>query len=136
MRTGGGPRTRASVRERGDVDERDAQYDLLTAALLGVAIGVGTTLLLRRGPGGERPMSPLMRGAARASRQAAKATGRGARWAGRQGAEALEHVPYEKMEEHVRDYLSRARDAIDDAVDAQLHDLRRSLRRQRRRFGV
>lgn len=118
------------------MDERDAQYDLLTAALLGVAIGVGTTLLLRRGPGGERPMSPIVRGAARAGRQAAKATGRGARWAGRAGAEVLDHVPYEKMEDQVRDYLSRARDAIDDAVDAQLHDLRRSLRRQRRRLGV
>lgn len=108
----------------------------MTAALLGVAIGVGTTLLLRRGPSGSRPVSPLVRGAARAGREAAKATGRGARWAGRQGAEVLDHVPFEKVEEQMRDYLSRAREAIDDAVDSQLHDLRRSLRRQRRRFGV
>lgn len=118
------------------MDEREGQYDLLTAALLGVAIGVGTTLLLRRGPGGGRPVSPLVRGAARAGREVAKATGRSARWAGHRSAEMLDHVPYEKVEEQVRDYLARARDAIDDAVDAQLHDLRRTLRRQRRRLGV
>ncbi len=118
------------------MDEREAQYDLLTAALLGVAIGVGTTLLLRRGPGGERPLTPVMRGAARAGRVAAKAGSKGARWARKRGEQLWENVPYERMEHQIRDYASRAREAIEDAVDSELKDLRKTIRRQRRRLGV
>ncbi len=118
------------------MDEREAQYDLLTAALLGVAIGVGTTLLLRRGPSGERPLNPMMRGAARAGRIAAKAGRKGARWARKHGEQLWESIPYERVEHQLRDYASRAREAIDDAVDSELKDFRKTLRRQRRRLGV
>jgi hypothetical protein len=39
-------------------DEREVEYDLLTAALIGVAIGAGITYALRRGPSGSRRSRP------------------------------------------------------------------------------
>jgi hypothetical protein len=36
----------------------------------------------------------------------------------------------------VAEYAGSAREAIDDAVESELKDLRRSIRRQRKRFGV
>jgi len=37
---------------------------------------------------------------------------------------------------NVAEYVGGAREAIDDAVESELKDLRRSIRRQRKRFGV
>lgn len=142
------PRTtsRGRASDRTSVDEgiglgpRDEQYDLLTAALIGVAIGVGTTLLVRRGPSGRRPLSPVLAGAARSARWAgvgaARLGMRGAHKA-REGAEDLwERVPREEIADNVREYLGRARETIDDAVASELRDLRKALRRQRRRLGI
>ena len=42
-------------------EEREQQFDLLTAALIGAAVGAGITLLVRRGPSGRRPVGPLVR---------------------------------------------------------------------------
>jgi len=127
------PRVRGSVREtRDDADGRDAQYDLLTAALLGAAIGAGTTLLLRRGPSGERPALPVWR----AARAGARFAGRGARFAWDRGRDAWERVPREEIEERVRDYFNSARETIDDLVENELKDLRRSIRRQRKKLGL
>src|SRR5215217_1211850 len=83
------PRVRGSgrVTERG-TEPREAQYDLLTAALLGAAIGAGTTLLLRRGPSGGRPIGPAWRVAREGARAGAKMAGRGARFAWDQGVDA------------------------------------------------
>lgn len=41
-----------------------------------------------------------------------------------------------RLRRNMSDYVDSARDAIDDAVSSELKDLRRSIRRQRRRFGV
>src|SRR5688500_7866686 len=64
---------------------RDQQYDLLTAAVLGAMIGAGAALLLRRGPTGRRPLTPIARAAGGAAITAARLAGkggrRGARWA-------------------------------------------------------
>src|SRR5258708_2863997 len=129
-----GPRVRESV--RGGADTRDAQYDLLTAALIGAAIGATATLLLRRGPSGERPMSPLMRGAGRAGRVAYKAGRRGAAWARETGGELADHIPMDRIERDVRDTVGTARERIDGFVQHELRDLRRALRRQRRKMGI
>src|SRR5688572_23855184 len=73
------------VSDRGRASARDQQYDLLTAAVLGAMIGAGAALLLRRGPTGRRPLSPLARVAGGAAVGAAKWAGtrgrRSARWA-------------------------------------------------------
>lgn len=134
-----GPRVRGSAGEAVEGD-RDYQYDLLTATVLGLAVGIGATLLLRRGPSGNRPIAPMMRGVARgaavAGRSAAEAGMRGARWAREQGEELWDRVPREEIEEQVSDMLGRARETVDDVVSNELRDLRRAIRRQRRRLGV
>lgn len=145
-------RGRGSVRDEADLEREDrvpravgrgateAQYDLLTAALIGVAVGVGTTLLVRRGPSGRRPVSPFLRGAAVGARWAgqgaARLGARGASWARDTGAELWDRIPREEIREHVRDYLGKAQEAIDDVVETELRDLRHALRRQRRRLGI
>src|SRR2546423_12196980 len=63
--TVGRNRARASDPEMEGDDEREQQYDLLTAALIGAAVGAGITLLLRRGPSGSRAVGPLVRYAGR-----------------------------------------------------------------------
>lgn len=118
----------------------DTEYDLLTAALIGATIGAGLTYMLRRGPSGRRPMTPMLegvsRGAAWAGRRAAKLGGRGARWAANRGEDLWERIPRDEIREHVSDYMGRARAAIDDAVESELKDLRRAVRRQRKRLGI
>ena len=136
------PRTRqprVSVRAPQD-GGHEQEFDLLTAALIGATIGAGLTLLLRRGPSGSRPLAPVMRGlgvgAAWAGRRAAKIGSKGARWAAERGEQVWDRIPHDDIREHVSDYMTRARDAIDDAVASELKDLRRAVRRQRRRLGV
>ena len=123
-----------------DREAADEQYDLLTAALIGVAIGVGTTLLVRRGPSGHRPVSPMLRSAAKGAKWAglgaARLGARGASWARDTGSDLWERIPRDEIRDHVRDYLGKAQEAIDDVVENELHDLRRALRRQRKRLGI
>jgi hypothetical protein len=108
--------------------------------LIGATIGAGLTFMLRRGPSGGRPMSPVMRGLGRgatwAGRHAARVGTAGARWTGQRGHDAWKAIPRDEIREHVGDYFGRAREAIDDAVESELKDLRRAIRRQRKRLGV
>jgi hypothetical protein len=121
-------------------DEREHQYDLLTAALIGVTIGAGVTFMLRRGPSGRRPVAPVLErvgeGASWAGRHAARMGMRGARWAAARGEDAWEAIPRREIADRVSDYFGRAREAIDDAVESELDDLRRAVRRQRKRLGI
>ena len=130
------PRVRESVRAPADGAGRDAQYDLLTAALIGAAIGATATLMLRRGPSGERPLSPVLRGAGSAGRSALRAGAAGALWAKQQGGELLDSAPVEQMEERVRDAVGEARERLDGFVQHELRELRRALRQQRKRMGI
>ncbi len=134
MRSKRGPRVRESGRE--GVDGREAQYDLLTAALIGAAIGATATLLLRRGPSGQRPVAPIVRGAKWAGMGAARGAGRGAKWAKARGGDMLDRIPVDEIEDGVRESLGEARERIDGFVRSELGDLRRALRKQRRRLGV
>jgi pyruvate/2-oxoglutarate dehydrogenase complex dihydrolipoamide acyltransferase (E2) component len=129
-----GPRVRESVRD-GEIG-RDAQYDLLTAALIGAAIGATATLLLRRGPSGTRPVTPVLRGAKWAGRGAMAASAAGARWAREHGEELIDQIPTERIEREVRETVGEARDRINGLVQHELRDLRKAIRRQRRRLGV
>jgi hypothetical protein len=129
-----------SVRAQEPAGAHENEYDLLTAALIGATIGAGLTFMLRRGPSGRRPVMPMMegvgRGASWAGRRAAKAGVAGARWAASQGESAWDRIPRDEIREHVSDYMGRARSAIDDAVASELQDLRRAVRRQRKRLGI
>ncbi|HMG96527.1 MAG TPA: hypothetical protein VK565_09520 [Gemmatimonadaceae bacterium] len=150
-------------------DEREQQYDLLTAALIGAAVGAGITLLLRRGPSGRRPVGPLARYAGRGAALAGLAGLEGAKWAGGRGLEGarwaggraaegarwaaprarrgfrtavergedmIDRIPVGDVVEQVRDYVDTARDAINDVVKDELNDLRKAVRRQRKRIGI
>jgi hypothetical protein len=96
--------------------------------------------MLRRGPSGRRPVTPVIErvgeGASWAGRHAARLGVRGARWAAERGEDAWDAIPRRQIREHVTEYVTRARDAIDDAVENELHDLRRAVRRQRKRLGI
>src|SRR2546423_2303867 len=83
--TVGRNRARASGPEMELDEEREQQYDLLTAALIGAAVGAGITLLLRRGPSGRRPVGPFIRYAGKGAALAGLAGLEGAKWAGGRG---------------------------------------------------
>src|ERR1043166_8163687 len=97
-------------------DDGEGQYDLLTAALMGMAVGAGITYMLRRGPAGRRPISPLLggtgRGLAWMGKHAAAGARAGASWAGAQGADLWDRVPREEIRRNVERQVSRAKDAI------------------------
>lgn len=165
----GRSRARASVRETNSDEEREQQFDLLTAALLGAAVGAVVTLIFRTGPSGRRPISPIVRGAGRGAKWAALAGLEGARWAGdraapgarwaaergRDGArwageqtargyraardrgeDLIEAIPVEDITDSVREYVDGAREAINDVVRSEMNDLRKAVRRQRKRIGI
>jgi hypothetical protein len=165
----GRSRARASVRETSSDEEREQQFDLLTAALLGAAVGAVVTLIFRTGPSGRRPISPIVHGAGRGAKWAALAGLEGARWAGdraapgarwaaergRDGArwagektargyraardrgeDLIESIPVEDITDSVREYVDGAREAINDVVRHEMNDLRKAVRRQRKRIGI
>ena len=167
--TTGRSRARESDPEMEVDEEREQQYDLLTAALIGAAVGAGITLLLRSGPSGRRPIGPMLRYAGRGAALAGLAGAEGAKWAGRHGLEGarwaggraaegarwagpkarrgirtamergeemIDRIPVDDMVEQVRDYVDTARDAINDVVKDELNDLRKAVRRQRKRIGI
>ena len=92
---------RASVPAREIDDGHEAEYDLLTAALIGVTLGAGLTYMLRRGPSGNRPVSPVMRGVSRGARWAGQGASRlgsaGARWAAHRGEDLWDAIPREEI---------------------------------------
>jgi hypothetical protein len=144
-RTGGPDResARATLRD----DAREQQFDLLTATLIGLALGVGTTLLFRQGPKGVRPVMPLLRGAGKAAKWAgvggyegakmgARAARRGASWAADKGEEVWDAVPAEEIGESIGEFLEEARERISETVESEMKDLRKAIKRQRRKLGV
>jgi hypothetical protein len=107
---------------------------------MGMAVGAGLTYVLRRGPSGRRPISPVLSGAGRglawAGKNAWKAGSQGASWAGERGGEMWEKVPRDEIRRGVSRKLSSAKETIDDAVEAELRSLRRSIRRRRKQLGL
>lgn len=113
--------------------DRNAQYDLLTAALIGAAVGVSATLLLRS-VGGTRSrkhhvLDPALEAARRVGRKSA-------RWARERGGALWDRVPHDDIADTVRGYADSAREAVDKAVEREIRDLQKQLRRQRRRINL
>jgi hypothetical protein len=100
--------------------------------MLGLFIGAGAALLLRRGPTGRRPIEPAWR----AARAGAKMARRGARFAFERGADAWDKIPRDEIAEKLGDYAESARETIDDFVHSELDDLRRAIRRRRKKLGI
>lgn len=81
-------------------------------------------------------MHGMGRGAKWAGRGASRLGTAGARWAAHRGEELWDAIPHEEIQDRVSDYIGRAREAIDDVVESELKDLRRAIRRQRKRLGI
>lgn len=99
------------------------EYDLLTAALIGVAIGVGTTLLLRSGPSGHSPAFAVVRGAGRAGRHLLPEQSR---------TDKMRRL----VKRQVAGYAEAARAQVDDLAAEELRALRRAIRRRRKQLGI
>ena len=94
-------------RLKGRMADREVQTDMVAAALVGAAIGVAATLLLRP--------RPRLRDVARK-----RAEG----W--------LDSLPNGgEVKEKLAEYVETARDAIDRTVEGELRALRKRLRRSR-----
>jgi len=166
----GRSRARASAHATNNSDDdREQQFDLLTAALMGAAVGAAVTLLFRMGPSGRRPIGPIVGAAGRGARWAGLAGLEGARWAGERaapgarwaadqgregaawaakrtargyraakerGAELVDDLPLDDVADSVREYVDTAREAINDVVREEMSDLRKAVRRQRKRIGI
>jgi len=50
--------------------------------------------------------------------------------------DAWDRIPREEIQEKVHDYFESARDTIEDLVQSELQDLRRAIRRQRKKLGL
>jgi hypothetical protein len=100
----------------------ETEYDLLTAALIGAAVGAGLTLLLHHLPGGGPGRLE------RAGRYGDELVDRGmraSRKAGSRGARVME----QKYED--------ARDALRDTIEREvMRGVRRAVGRQRKRLGL
>ncbi len=124
-----------------------------------MALGAGIALLVRRGPEGVRPITPVVRGVGRGARMAGvaglagahwagdalepaakwtrKRAKRGARWARHQGEELAERLPdLEDVTDGVREYMDAAREAINETVESEIRGLRKAIKRQRKRVGI
>jgi hypothetical protein len=122
---------------------RDKELDLLTAALIGLAVGATATLLLRRGPTGSRPLVTGLTAAGRGALWAGAAGATGARAAAEgtrrgveRGMELLDELPLDEVTDRIGHYFEAAKGALEDTVRGELEDLRKSIRRQRKRLGV
>ncbi len=60
----------------------------------------------------------------------------GAKWARHRGDDLADRLSPDELTGEVRKYLGEARERISDAVETELRDLRRELRRRRRKLGV
>jgi hypothetical protein len=114
---------------------RDDQYDLLTAAVLGLVAGAGIAFLLRGRR--KRTAGTLAREAGALAGAAARRTGRrGAKWAAQRGEELIDRIPVDEITDSLGEYVATAREAIDDTVSHELNDLRKAIRRHRKRLGI
>jgi hypothetical protein len=102
---------------------RGDRLDLLAAALIGAAVGAAAALL-SAGP----TRRPIVRGVQRGARRSAAL--------GAAALESLPSAPAREAADALREYIEGARGTIDRTVESELRDLRRAVRRQRKRIGV
>lgn len=70
------------------------------------------------------------------ARWAGDRTARGYRAARERGEELAESIPLDDITDSVREYVDGAREAINDVVRSEMNDLRKAVRRQRKRIGI
>lgn len=99
--------------------------------------GAGLALLLGVGRRRKRTPGALAREAGEMATAAAGRVGaRGAKWARHRGSEMWDAIPFDEIGEQLGEYVQDAREAIDEMVSHELSDLRKAIRRRRKRLGV
>jgi hypothetical protein len=78
----------------------------------------------------------MMRTTGRGLRAAGIASAKGARWLGDRGEDLWDRITREEIADRVDGYLDTAREAIEDAVSHEVNDLRKAIRRRRRKLGL
>jgi len=121
------------LRRRG---RNDQSADLLLAIGVGLALGAGLALVARERARRRRPMARFERLARRGAKEARRLRDRGTKWAVEHGEALRDGVPVSEIGDSVADYLETARQSIDDAVNREIRDLRKAIRRERKRLGV
>ncbi|GLC26594.1 hypothetical protein [Roseisolibacter agri] len=102
------------------MDEDREGVDLLIAALLGAAVGAGVGLLASRVLAPEEPA--MVRGARRVHKTASR---------------AFRDVPsVHDASSAVSGFVSAARDRVEEAIERELRQMRRAMRRRRRELGI
>src|SRR3978361_249613 len=105
-----GGRSRASNGQDGATEGDRDQYDLLTAAIIGVVAGAGIMMLFR---GRRKRTSGAL--AREAKGQAGAAVGRagrrGAKWATDQSEQMMDMLPVDEIADSIGDYVKNAREA-------------------------
>lgn len=102
------------------MDDDRPQADLLIAALLGAALGAGVGLLASRVLAPEEPA--VVRGVRRVHRTASR---------------ALRDVPsVGDATSAVGSLVADARTAVEEAIERELRQMRRAMRRRRRELGI
>lgn len=81
-------------------------------------------------------MARLERFTRRGVKQAKRMRDRGVKWASDQGDAIRDNVPVSEIGDSVSEYLETARQAIDDVVTREIRELRKAIRRKRKRLGV
>jgi len=116
-----------------DDDAAHEGNELIGAAIVGMLAGAGIALLLRRRHGKRYGTRAIVR---RAGKNALRYGRRGAKHMAHRTASALDRLPIEEIGESLGDRLAAAREAIDEVVAEEVKDLRKAIRRQRKRLGV
>ena len=103
-------------------------------------------MLFRRRPPIRTALTRGKELAGKGARMAAAAGATGARMAGNvadrarrgydRGVEFADDISLDGIGEHLQDYFEAAKGAIEDTVSGELQDLRKSIRRRRRRLGI
>lgn len=114
----------------------DASTDLLLAIGVGLALGAGLALVARERARRRRPIARLERFARRGVKEARRLRDRGTKWAVEHGEALRDGVPVSEVGDTVAEYLETARQSIDDVVNREIRDLRKAIRRERKRLGV
>jgi hypothetical protein len=70
------------------------------------------------------------------AKRGARMASRGARVAWDRGVDAWDRVPRDEIEDKLGEYVESARDAIGDFVESELKDLRKAIRRRRKKLGL
>jgi gas vesicle protein len=125
---------RGFVRARRRGNAVDAT-DILLGLGVGLAVGAAVAYLSSGGGGGSG-VTALRKVIRRGAKDARRTGRRGLRWASARSDDLRDALPLDALRDSLNGYLESAREAIDDAVAHEIKDLRRVVRRQRKRLGL